>query len=163
MTGILPLETPKPASAPIRSILIRGGQDSDKRLIRETSDKAEHRPPAEKQGGPPVEANSKHLCWIVPRQDEVIVFSTFEGTIEIEQKSPLGQAEDQRVIIVTSNAVQVARMILWAAGWRSILIATGDDGRGYRDLEDGDLADDPSDTQSADMPASGEPLPVAAE
>ncbi len=163
MTGTLPLETPKPTSASIRPMLIRGGEDSDKHFIRETSDKAANRPLAEKQGTPPVEANTKHLCWIVPRQDEVVVFSTFEGTIEIEQKSPLGQSEDQRIVIVTSNAVQVARMILWAAGWRSILIATGDDGRGYRDLEDGDLADDPSDTQAADMPASSEPLPVAAE
>jgi hypothetical protein len=35
--------------------------------------------------------------------------------------------------------VRLARCILWAAGFKSVLIATGDGGGGYRDIEDGDL------------------------
>ena len=33
---------------------------------------------------------------------------------------------------------EFARCILWAAGFKSVLIATGDGGGGYRDVEDGD-------------------------
>jgi hypothetical protein len=35
-----------------------------------------------------------------------------------------------------SNAVRLARCILWAAGFKSVLIATGDGSGGYCDVED---------------------------
>jgi hypothetical protein len=64
--------------------------------------------------------------------------ATTDGEIEIEQISPLGDSNDRRVFVTRGNAVQLARNILFAAGFKGVLIATCVGG-GYADVEDGDL------------------------
>ena len=68
--------------------------------------------------------------------------ATTDGNIEIEQVGPLanlGDSENQRISVTRGNAVRLARNILFAAGFESVLIATTKGGRGYYDVEDGDL------------------------
>jgi hypothetical protein len=78
-------------------------------------------------------------CWAVPSQDRIECSPTNDDEIEIEQISPVHADENVRIHVARSNAVRLARCILWAAGFKSVLIATGDGGGGYRDVEDGDL------------------------
>ena len=55
----------------------------------------------------------------------------------IAKKTP---HEDENIRnVARSNAVRLARCIPWAAGFKSVLIATGDGGGGYSDIEDGSL------------------------
>jgi hypothetical protein len=61
--------------------------------------------------------------------------------VHIEQEGQHGFGDESSTIIVTAaNAVRVARMILWAAGFRSVTIAAGVKG-GWVDVEDGQEAD----------------------
>lgn len=77
------------------------------------------------------------LFWGIPPQREIRVSTISDGDIEIEEISPLGSDEDARIVVNVSNAVRMARSILYAAGFQGILIATTDGGGGYRDLDDG--------------------------
>jgi hypothetical protein len=85
------------------------------------------------------EDDSADYCWAVPSQARIECWATNEDEIEIEQISPIHEDENIRIDVARSNAVRLARCILWAAGFKSVLIATGDGGGGYRDIEDGDL------------------------
>jgi hypothetical protein len=77
------------------------------------------------------EAEPSNWYWSVPRQDEIACMATTDGEIEIEQN-------DRRVFVTRGNAVLLARNILYAAGFKGVLIATCVGG-GYADVEDGDL------------------------
>ena len=85
------------------------------------------------------EDDSADYCWAVPSQARIECWATNGDEIEIEQISPVHEDENIRIDVARSNAVRLARCILWAAGFKSVLIATGDGGGGYRDIEDGDL------------------------
>ena len=85
------------------------------------------------------EDDSADYCWAVPSQARIECSLTVDDTLEIEQISPIHEDENIRIDVARSNAVRLARCILWAAGFKSVLIATGDGGGGYRDIEDGDL------------------------
>jgi hypothetical protein len=84
-------------------------------------------------------AASEDYCWVVPFQPRIECSLTNDDEIEIEQISPIHEDENIRIDVARSNAVRLARCILWAAGFKSVLIATGDGGGGYRDIEDGAL------------------------
>jgi hypothetical protein len=84
-------------------------------------------------------AIGEDYCWVVPFQPRIECSLTNDVEIEIEQISPIHEDENIRIDVARSNAVRLARCILWAAGFKSVLIATGDGGGGYRDIEDGDL------------------------
>jgi hypothetical protein len=84
-------------------------------------------------------AISEDYCWVVPFQPRIECSLTNDDEIEIEQISPIHEDENIRIHVARSNAVRLARCILWAAGFKSVLIATGDGGGGYSDVEDGDL------------------------
>jgi hypothetical protein len=85
------------------------------------------------------EDDSADRCWAVPFQAHIECSLTNDDEIEIEQISPVHEDENIRIDVARSNAVRLARCILWAAGFKSVLIATGDGGGGYRDVEDGGL------------------------
>jgi hypothetical protein len=96
--------------------------------------------PAEKDApASPAADDSADYCWAVPSQASIECSPTNDDEIEIEQISPVHEDENVRIHVARSNAVRLARCILWAAGFKSVLIATGDGGGGYRDVEDGDL------------------------
>jgi hypothetical protein len=78
-------------------------------------------------------------CWVVPRQHEIVVRPLSDGRISIEQEGQHGSAADDGGIIevTATNVVGLARRILWAAGFETVLIAVGNGG-GWSDLEDGD-------------------------
>lgn len=80
--------------------------------------------------------NEGDYYWFVPAQDRIEVMGTKEGTVEIHQISPLGNSEDVRIDVAQANCVRLARMILWAAGFKVVLIAQGGPG-GWTDLDDG--------------------------
>jgi len=78
-------------------------------------------------------------CWALPRQDRMEVYATNDDTIEIVQISPMGESEDVRIDIARSNAVALARRILYAAGFSGLCLGGAVNGRGYYDLHDGSL------------------------
>ena len=75
-------------------------------------------------------------CWSIEPQAEIHVWAVKDGSIEIEQKSPLGEENDQHILVAAPNAVRLARTILYAAGFKNIVIATGTGGS-LVDVEDG--------------------------
>jgi hypothetical protein len=79
---------------------------------------------------------SEQRSWSIEPQAEVCVLAVNDGSIEIEQKSPMGKDENQRVFVAAQNAVRLARLILLAAGFKNIVISSGLDG-GVVNLEDG--------------------------
>ena len=85
------------------------------------------------------EDDSADYCWAVPSQTRIECSQTNDDEIEIEQISPVHEDENIRIDVARSNAVRLARCILWAAGFKSVLIATGDGGGGYTDIKDGNL------------------------
>jgi hypothetical protein len=95
--------------------------------------------PAKKDGSAgTAEDDSSNWCWSVPYQARIECSATNDDEIEIEEISDLDESENVRIVLARSNAVRLARSILYAAGFRSILIATGAKG-GYCDVEDGGL------------------------
>lgn len=79
----------------------------------------------------------------LPRQDAVAVKSVPGQTamghdVEIEQEDPNGDRPD-RITVNSQNVVRLCRMMLWAAGFKTITIATRSAG-GFVDLHDGDQA-----------------------
>lgn len=81
------------------------------------------------------EGEGGYFFGILP-QREIQVSTLSDKSIEIAEISPLGSEDDARIIVNTSNAVRLARCILFAAGFQNILFAVGGPG-GYEDLEDG--------------------------
>jgi hypothetical protein len=79
--------------------------------------------------------------WSLPYQAKVEVSRTTADEIEIEEHSPVHTDENVRIIIARSNAVRLARCILFAAGFKTANLATRCKG-GYCDLEDGSLPED---------------------
>ena len=73
----------------------------------------------------------------IPPQPEIQVSTVADGSIEIAEISPLGSEDDARIVVNVSNAVRLARCILFAAGFQNILFAVGGPGGGYEDLHDG--------------------------
>lgn len=100
--------------------------------LRPTCDSAEPSAAAVHNQNEPPEQQS----WSIEPQAEVSVLAAKGGSIEIEQKSPMGKDDDQRIFITAPNAVRLARMIMLAAGFKNIVIAT-DFGGGFVDIEDG--------------------------
>jgi hypothetical protein len=78
-------------------------------------------------------------CWVVPFQPRIECSATHDDEVEIEQISSIHSDENVRIHVARSNAVRLARNILFAAGFKSVLIATLDGVGGYSDVEDGDL------------------------
>jgi hypothetical protein len=76
------------------------------------------------------------MSWGIPSQDRIECSATNDDEIEIEQISPVHPDENVRIHVARSNAVRLARSVLFAAGFKSVLIATADGG-GLCDLEDG--------------------------
>jgi hypothetical protein len=78
--------------------------------------------------------------WVytIPRQAEIVCAALKEGGIEIEQECLLG-GEPTIIHVAEGNAVALARRILYAAGFQTVLISTHEKG-GCVDLDDGDLA-----------------------
>jgi len=87
----------------------------------------------------PAEDASADCYSAVPFQARIECWATNDDEIEIEEISPVHEDENIRIHVAKSNAVRLARCILWAAGFKSVLIATGDGGGGYSDVEDGNL------------------------
>jgi len=85
------------------------------------------------------EDDSTDYCSAVPFQARIECWATNEDEIEIEEINPIHEDENIRIHVARSNAVRLARCILWAAGFKSVLIATGEGGGGYSDIEDGSL------------------------
>jgi hypothetical protein len=65
------------------------------------------------------EDDSADYCWAVPSQARIECWATNEDEIEIEQTSPVHEDENIRIDVARSNAVRLARCILWAAGFKS--------------------------------------------
>lgn len=84
-----------------------------------------------------IEEQSEPFCGIIPRQAEITVEEMRDGNIRIEQEDERG-GDNTIVVLSRMNAVQFARMVLWAAGFKHVVIATRAQG-GFVDLEDGDL------------------------
>ena len=63
--------------------------------------------------------DSADYCWAVPSQARIECWATNEDKIEIEQTSPVHEDENIRIDVARSNAVRLARCILWAAGFKS--------------------------------------------
>jgi hypothetical protein len=83
-------------------------------------------------------ATDEGWCWAVPRQARIECSATTDHEIEIEEYSDLDESENVRICVARTNAVRLARCILYATGFKSILIATGVEG-GWSDVEDGNL------------------------
>ena len=60
--------------------------------------------------------DSADYCWAVPSQARIECWATNEDEIESEQISPVHEDENIRIDVARSNAVRLARRILWAAG-----------------------------------------------
>jgi hypothetical protein len=80
------------------------------------------------------EDDSADYCWAVPSQARIECWATNEDEIEIEQTSPVHEDENIRIDVARSNAVRLARCILWAAGFKS---ADRDRRRGRRPIHVG--------------------------
>jgi hypothetical protein len=78
------------------------------------------------------------LCWAVPHQRRIECWATNDDEIEIEEYSERGESDNVRICVARCNAVRLARSILYATGFKGVLIATGAKG-GYCDVEDGGL------------------------
>lgn len=78
--------------------------------------------------------------WGIPRQAAINCLPLADGGVEIRQAADLGPEEDQTVTVTDSNAVALARSILFAAGFKAIYIATEGPGGARVDLADGALA-----------------------
>jgi hypothetical protein len=84
-------------------------------------------------------ATGEDYCWVVPFQPRIECSQTNDDEIEIEEISPIHEDENVRIHVARSNAVRLARAILFATGFKSVLIATLDGGGGYTDIKDGSL------------------------
>ena len=95
-------------------------------------------PPAAKKSAPAAAPEQKGF-WSIPYQAKIEVLETMANDeIEIIQRSPLGDSDDQMISVTLSNAVGLARRIRWAAGFQSVRISTTEcDGGGWIDVEDG--------------------------
>jgi YHS domain-containing protein len=85
------------------------------------------------------QATPDDYCWVVPFQPRIECSRTNDDEVEIEQLSPFHPDENVRIHVARSNAVRLARCILWATGFKGVLIASTDGGGGYSDVEDGGL------------------------
>jgi hypothetical protein len=94
--------------------------------------------PPEPKPAPEPPSDDIGWYWSLPYQARIEVARTTADEIEIEEHSPVHPDENSRIIIARSNAVRLARCILFAAGFQSVLIARRGKG-GYSDLEDGSL------------------------
>lgn len=75
--------------------------------------------------------------WTIPAQHEIeIISSVGNEPIKLIQLDPLGN-EDATILVVRSNAVALARRILWAAGFRSVGLYEQNEQGGCTDLCDG--------------------------
>lgn len=82
-------------------------------------------------------------CWRIPRQAQIECSLTADlQTVEIEQEGQHGGPDDDggRIHVNRGNAVQLAKHILWAAGFQNVGIYTMTPA-GNVDLEDGDIAE----------------------
>jgi hypothetical protein len=95
-------------------------------------------PPKKDEPEAAAEDDQSDWCWSIPQQSRIECSANVDGEVEIEQISPLGDSDNQRIFVTRGNAVRLARHVLFAAGFKAILIATHERG-GYCDLEDGDL------------------------
>jgi hypothetical protein len=85
-------------------------------------------------------ADETDFVWVIPSQLEITTRALTNGGVEIWQDGQFGADEAVTIHVAAHNAVQLARSILWAAGFKTVLIATGGAG-GWSDVEDGDTPD----------------------
>jgi hypothetical protein len=83
----------------------------------------------------------KDFRWAIPHQARIECAMTTDGEIEIWQEGQHGSDDADRIHVARGNAVALARIILWAAGFKSIGIFAYVKGGGCVDLEDGDTPD----------------------
>lgn len=84
--------------------------------------------------------DDENAVWGIEAQAEIEISRLPGGSVLIhEPPGPGTQAEGERIVVTAGNAVAFARRVLWAAGFKGVLIATSAGG-GYCDLEDGDTA-----------------------
>jgi hypothetical protein len=90
--------------------------------------------------GPAPAATDEGYCWAVPQQARIECWLTNDDEVEIEETSEQHDSENVRITVTRGNAVQLARSILFAAGFKTVLIATAvKGGYCYCDVEDGNL------------------------
>lgn len=123
-----------------RQMLIRAGEHFDEVFKQETPAELVDRLVAERKidlAGPE-EADGYHY-WGVPSQRAIEAREAAGGAVELWQECQSGSEEGFIINIAAGNAVAVARSVLYAAGFKNILIATLEKG-GYVDVDDGQLA-----------------------
>jgi hypothetical protein len=81
------------------------------------------------------------FVWAIDAQEEITTRALANGGVEIWQDGQHGPDDAVTIHVAAHNAVQLARNILYAAGFKSALIATGAAG-GWSDVEDGDTPAD---------------------
>jgi hypothetical protein len=114
-----------PSPQQLRSLLINGAEDFDRKHPAETAEGLVDRVIAEGKVG--------DAYWSIPSQAAIECAALPDGGVEIIQE------RGQRIEVAAGNAVQLARLILYAAGFNGIGIYTYEGG-GCVDVEDGQLA-----------------------
>jgi hypothetical protein len=77
--------------------------------------------------------------WQIPHQAAIECRPVADGGVDIWQEGQHGRDEDVIIHVAAGNVVHLARLMLYAAGFRSIGIYTHEGG-GNVDVEDGHLA-----------------------
>lgn len=88
---------------------------------------------------PATEEADLQLYFHIPRQAGIECRALVGGGVEIWQEGQHGDAEDSIIHVAAGNVVQLARHLLYAAGFHTIGIYTHEKG-GNVDVEDGHLA-----------------------
>jgi hypothetical protein len=126
-----------------RAMLIEGAKDFDRKNPAESAEEIADRM---LQSGrlannePDADADQGDWIWTVEEQAEITTRALANGGVEIVQAGQHGPDDDTTIHVSAHNAVQLARNILFAAGFPGVLIATGTHG-GFSDVEDGDTPD----------------------
>lgn len=82
----------------------------------------------------------REFYWAIPRQYAIECRALPGGDVEIWQEGQHGDDDAHIIHVAAGNAVMLARHLLYAAGFKSITIATYVPGEGMEDVEDGSLA-----------------------
>lgn len=82
----------------------------------------------------------REFYWAIPRQHAIECRALAGGDVEIWQEGQHGDDDASIVRVAAGNVVMLARHLLYAAGFKSITIATHVPGEGMEDVEDGSLA-----------------------
>ena len=136
-------EAPEPSASERRNLLINGVKDFDAKMPPETAAELVDRMLADGRiSAPRSERRTTYepTAWegCIARQAETWVKTIKEGndfSVEVVQESNAAEGTE-RIYVTASNAVELARSILWAAGFRAVGIYAVVAG-GHVDIEDG--------------------------